>query len=459
MTRETRNLVAAAVVAVVTVTAAVVVLVRDQPPAETVPAFTGPGYTEYPPGPAEEVQPAGLPAVESWHLDAEQAYGRKFAQFRNPLWGTEFDSDDTGGIAVGSTVVTAIGLPKPGGYSLDHARLVGVDAGTGAVRWQVPADGLGGCAPTPLGESVVCFTTGYDGRDEIVAVDARSGALTRTATDWTSFGIAVDGDRVFTVEGNPEDTDVRVHAGTVADPAAHWSTPVEVSGGWEDVPGTAVLTVTGDVALVRVAGDAVGLDARTGRQTWARVVPDCVESATIVAGPVTLVGRTDCSGHLTEIEARAADGRVLTSVATGMATQLDRPAEATLPMVIGDGAYDRTTGERVWRSDDLRDATSVAVVGETVLVHAGDAASGLDLTSGERLWQRETDAGPEYVGYDGELVYGGDGRGAFAMAPRTGEVVWILEELGESGGQPRLVVAGESVVAVSGSVMAGVGAS
>ncbi|SDE10864.1 outer membrane protein assembly factor BamB family protein [Rhodococcus tukisamuensis] len=459
MTRETRNLIAAAVVAVVTVTAAVAVLVRDQPPAETFPAFTGPGYTDYLPGPTEDVQPAGPPAVESWRLDAEQAYGRKFAQFRNPLWGTEFDSDDTGGIAVGSTVVAAIGLPKPGGYSLDHARLVGVDAGSGAVRWQVPADGLGGCAPRPLGESVVCFTTGYDGRDEIVAVDARSGEVTRTATDWMSFGIAVGGDRVFTVEGNPEDADVRVHAGSVADPAAHWSTPVEVSGGWEDVPGTAVLTVAGDVALVQVAGEAVGLDARTGRQTWARVVPDCVESAAIVAGPVTLVGRTDCSGHLREIEARAADGRVLTSVATGVAAQPERQVDPELPMVIGDGAYDRTTGKRVWRSDDIRDATSVAVVGETVLVHAADTASGIDLATGERLWQRETDVAAEYVGYDGDVAYGGNGRGAFAMAPRTGEVVWALEDLGEPGGQPRLVVAGDSVVAVSGSAMAGVGAA
>jgi len=107
--------------------------------------------------------------------------------------------------------------------------------------------------------------------------------------------------------------------------------------------------------------------------------------------------------------------------------------------VLGDGAYDRRTGERLWTSPDLVAArepdeynasttrgTAVAVAGDVAILRGPEAKtmSGLDLRTGERLWSREDERFGTVAALDGPTLLTIDGDGIRAIATRTGESLW-----------------------------------
>jgi hypothetical protein len=130
--RSRWTLVAAAVAAVVTVSAATVVWVDRVP--TTVKKITG--------------TTAATPGL-AWSLDPADRLGRPFAAFADPREGTAFTVGEPGMIRAGDTLVTIVGTPNEG-TTLGDPVMIGIDARSGEVRWQAPAHDLVSCSDVPL---------------------------------------------------------------------------------------------------------------------------------------------------------------------------------------------------------------------------------------------------------------------------------------------------------------------
>jgi len=451
-------LVAAAVVAAVSVTGAVLVIARSGDASEPEVAA---GESTAPTAASES---GDTPDV-GWTLDAAETFGRAFAAFRDPRYGSEFDSDMPGFIDGGGTLVTLIGLPNPRGYSLDRAVMLGVGSTDGDVRWRATADNLGGCADAPLNGKVICYTNGADGRSAIVSIDVETGALTRTDSDWMILALAAAGDRIFVAEGNPEDDDVEVHAGSPADPDAFWTSRFDVGAAWEDAFGQ-MLSAEHGVGLLELGGDIVGFDLESGRQTWTRGTPECVGSAHITRPGLVAMTHTDCGqGRVLGAEAVDTSGRVIavSEGQTSVQLELDEPS-ADAPLILGDAAYSRRGGERTWTAAELRDSTVTAVAGDTVLLRHSESGEevGLDARTGEELWRREADdsSGTPAV-LDDRAVIAVGSTALSATDLRSGRREWtmpftvIVEEARSASGTPTLRRSAEVLVYTSDRSMAG----
>ncbi|WFR73165.1 hypothetical protein P9209_05105 [Prescottella defluvii] len=125
MNREIRDLLLAATTAVVAVTGAVVVVAHAG--GDGIRKITG----------TVDAAP-GL----GWSVDAAAMYGQSFAEFRDPRNGSEYDWGDPGFVYANGVVVSVVGV-SDGGMSLRNPVMVGIDATSGEVRWQSPADDLG----------------------------------------------------------------------------------------------------------------------------------------------------------------------------------------------------------------------------------------------------------------------------------------------------------------------------
>ncbi|MFD4268464.1 PQQ-binding-like beta-propeller repeat protein [Rhodococcus sp. NPDC058481] len=456
--RNRWQLFAAAVVAAVTVSGAVVVIARsgDEPETEAAAGESAAPTTATASGDAPEV---------AWTLDAAETFGRSFAAFRDPRFGSEFDSSEPGFVDVGDTLITLIGLPDPRGYSLDRSIMVGVDAADGSERWRTPADNLGGCAAEPVNEKVICYSNGADGRSAIVSVDVDSGAVTRTESDWMILALSASGDRIFVAEGNPEDDDVEVHAGTPEDPDAFWTTRFDVGAAWEDAFGQMLKTEHG-VGVLELGGDVVGFDLESGRQTWTRGTEECAGSAHITRPGLVAMTHTDCGqGRVVGAEVVDARGRVIArgDGESSVQFELDEPS-ADVPLIVGDAAYDRASGERRWTSGELRDGVVTAVAGDVVLVQSSETGQvvGLDADTGEALWRQERDGDfgtPAVLDGRSVIAVGADSLSATDL--RSGEREWVMpftaivEEDRSYSGNPTLGRADEVLVYTSGRSMAG----
>ncbi|WP_430334640.1 PQQ-binding-like beta-propeller repeat protein [Rhodococcus sp. ACT016] len=421
MNREIRNLLVAAAVAIVTVTSAVVTVV--QAGGDGTRKITG----------TSDAAP-GL----GWSVDAAATYGRAFAEFRDPRSGSEFDWGDPGFVISGDVVVTMIGVSH-GEMNLQDATMFGIDAVGGEVRWQSPADDLAGCASTPVDGRLVCFTSPLVEEPALVGFDLDTGEITRTPTEWMVFAIAADGDRLYVAEGDIEDDDVRLHAGTLADPDAQWSQPFVMGSVWEDDL-TDVLDVSHGQGVFTLGADVAGFDLDSGRPTWTTRLEGCSRVAPSDGG-VLVRFRTECDGHrITGSDVIDRGGRTIVSVDGEVAQSLsfDAPADESIPLLVGDGAYDRRTGDLRWTSPDLISprepdeynastalGTAVAVVGDVVLLrdYSAKTTTALDLRTGDRLWHRDDESFRTVGALDGQLVLT-VGDGIRAVDARTGESPW-----------------------------------
>lgn len=422
MNREIRNLLLAATTAVVTVTGAVVVVAQaggDGTRKITGTVDTAPGL--------------------GWSVDAAAMYGQSFAEFRDPRNGSEYDWGNPGFVHADDVLVSVVGVSH-GDMSLKDPVMVGIDAASGEVRWQNPADDLGGCTSVPVDDQLVCFTSPAATEPALVGYHLDTGEVTRTPTDWTVFALAAMDDRLYVAEGNIEDDDVRLHAGTLADPDGQWSQPFAMGSVWEDDL-TNALDVSHGQGVLTLGPDVAGFDLESGRSTWTARLDGC-SHATPSDGGVVVRVRTECDDRrITGSDAIDRSGRTLAAVDSAVAQylSLDRPADDGIPLLLGDGAYDRRTGALRWTSPDLISArepdeynanttqgTAIALIGDVAVLrdHGTRTTTGLDLRTGSRLWRHDDEPLGAVVALDGNLVLTIDGEGIRAVDIRSGESPW-----------------------------------
>lgn len=418
--RSTWTLIVAAVAAVVTVSAATVVWV-DRVPA-TVQKITG--------------TTAATPGL-AWSLDPADRLGRPFAAFADPRAGTAYGVGEPGMIRSGDTLLTVVGTPNEG-MTLGDPVMIGIDATNGQVRWQAPAHDLVSCSDVPLDGKIYCHALRKN--HELVSYDIDSGESVRRRVSENIFAIRTTSDALYVAEGNVEEDDVRVHSGTFDDVSAHWTRRLDMGASYEEVYSSEALAVIDGVGLVRTGGDVAQFDATSGAELWTNG-SRCVGTSSLLPGGFLVHADTGCrsAGHATEQLLRDPDGKV---IASSSAPTVQRPGyESTTdadPVLLGDSAYDRATGDRLWTNGDLisRDSNATGTVTAVVdgVVYLLDtnsrvrSESGIDLHTGKRLWHNVWD---EYANatvspddYRDGLLAGSDGTALTAVDVTTGEVAW-----------------------------------
>ncbi|WP_433654360.1 PQQ-binding-like beta-propeller repeat protein [Nocardia sp. CA-128927] len=378
-----------------------------------------------------------------WSVDAAATHGNAKAEFRDPRAGTEYDMGGSPGfIDAGDTLLAVVGV-SAGDMSVKEPMLVGIDAETGAVRWRTPAPHLEGCGGAPVDGRLVCVTAPSAEPTALVGYDIASGQVTRTPTDWQVFALATVDNHVYVAEGDVESDDVRVHSGTLADPAANWSRSFAMGTSWEDITSD-TLDVSHGQGLLNLGVQLAGFDLGTGASTWTTDLGGCSRT---IATSTALVERinTECSGyHVTGTDLFDRTGRVLaaTDSEATHSLSIDRPTDDTVPVLLADGAYDRRTGKRAWTSPDLvtkprntnsdnsnaTTGTATAILGDIALLRDSDARNmtGLDMRTGHRLWQLETERYGTVLAWDGHVVVLTDTTGLWAIDPRSGTTVWDI---------------------------------
>lgn len=452
---EVRNLVIAGVVAALTTAGAAAVLMQ---PEDTTRKITG----------TNDAAP-GL----AWSVDPTQVYGADDAQFRHPAGGTEYDAGGGGFIAAGATLVSVIAVPD-GQMYLREPRMYGFDAETGAVRWQAPAADLGGCAPSAVDDHIVCYTSGSVEESELVGYDVDSGAVTRTPVDWMVFALEAVDDRIYVGEGDVESDDVRVHSGTLADPDAHWTRSFAMGTAWENAFGSDILDVEHGQGVFTLGVDVAGFELETGQETWTLELSGC-SSPTVTFDAIVLISHSDCSGNgISGVDVVDRTGRTLVADMPGPHSLLrDEPADSSIPVLIGDTAYDRSDGSVLWTSSDLvyhaqddpvARGAAIAVLGDIALVFEpfDRVLSGLDLRTGQRLWQTDSEQPAAVRSGEGGIALLTDYDGLRAIDLSSGEGLWdtpfdaIVDEPHALLDNGELVVLGEGRYAfVSGRMMIG----
>ncbi|MBF6542348.1 PQQ-binding-like beta-propeller repeat protein [Nocardia brasiliensis] len=451
-----RGLILAAVAAVLTTAGAVYVLTQ---PADGVRKITG--------------TTAAAPGL-AWSV-AATALGEGGLEFRDPVAGTEFDVGGPGFIDAGDTLVTVTGVAN-GDLALRDPVLVGIDAGSGAVRWRAPAVGLRGCAATPVDSRIVCYANASE-TSELVGYDIGSGKVSRTPTPWLVFALAATGARVYVAEGDVESDDVRVHAGTFADPQAYWSRDFAMGTAWEDLSSDA-LTVTDGQGVFALGAGLAGFDLDSGAPTWTAELNGCSRASGLRGAVVERV-HTECAGYrVTGSDLLDRTGRVIatTDHAATQPLSIDSPADDTVPVLLADSARDRRTGAVVWTNPDLVTApratdtgntttgTAIAVAGEAALLRDDQAhtMTGLNMRTGHRLWQVRAERYGTPAAWDGEVVVLSDATGLWAVDPKTGVTVWDIPftavdatpEALSDGGQLRARTAGNFLYASARTLIA-----
>ncbi|WP_069167839.1 outer membrane protein assembly factor BamB family protein, partial [Nocardia altamirensis] len=414
-----RGLVFAAVLAVGTSAGAVAVLMH---PEDSIRKITGTN--------------SAAPGL-AWSIDAATLAGQAAAEFRTPVGGTEYDHGSAGFVAAGNTMITVIGAR--GESAPRDPQMYGIDARTGKARWHAPATGLGGCADTPVDGKLICFTSVLDKSPALVGYDIDTGAITRTPIDWLIFGLAADQDRLYVAEGDVESDDVRVHAGTLADPKAHWSRAFAVGTSWDSVDSQALDIAHGQGVLGLGAGLA-GFDLRTGSPTWTAELNGC-SSARGTFDALVVRTRIQCPGSRPEGSNGRTGADILDRTGGTLATTdsaavhdvaIDRPTDATIPILLADSAYDRRDGTVRWTNPDLvtRDGSTlrVATLGDTALLFDSRAGTttGVDLRTGHQLWETTTRRFGTVHTWNGRLAVLSDNAGLWAIDPHTGDTIWDI---------------------------------
>lgn len=395
-----------------------------------------------------------------WAVDAAEVLGREFAVFRSPLGGTEFNMEMGGFIDADSVVVTMAGMPDRRSYSLDDAELIALDAEDGSVRWRASAVDIGGCSPTLLDGSLLCYSGPYVSAAAYSVFDIESGERRDIVTPWSPIIAVVSGDDILALEGDIESNDVRVHSGTVEDPEANWSKAFDVGGSWESGYVEPVMSVRGDLGLISL-DETLGFDPKTGDQRWLYGYTTCSTTHTSSDG-VTLVLERDCQNDGQATRAYAIDQyghefarEDFPSAGSGSyfswRYSRDQPAGDSTPIILGDSGFDRKTGEKLWTNQEvLGSAQSLAVIGDVVAVTSADATIRfVDLSNGDVLWDTRTERTGEIM-WDGDLVV--DEGIVYGVNVRTGQRTWEVrvEPDGDDGFgswvQPRELWGGERVL-------------
>ncbi|MBY6682353.1 PQQ-binding-like beta-propeller repeat protein [Rhodococcus sp. BP-316] len=433
------RLIIAGTVAAVSVAAAVVVVTQDR--TTTIKRITDAS--------------ASAPGV-AWTLDAADS-GLDGARFADPRAGSMYPYA-AGSIRIDDHLLTIAAVVDPEGPSTE-ARLMSIDIVSGALEWSVPATDLQSCAEQPIDDRLVCITPSYAEDPTLRTFDLATGESTDHGDTSDTFAMTVSDGHVYTTSGNLEDADVTVHRGTVDDLSADWTAPLQAWAGWEDQYADQ-LTVADGTGHFDVGGGFSTFDPETGEQIWASdVLDDCLSGSYRTLGDVSVGSRLDCDSYepLGGI-AYSRTGEILAQSASDVSTYLiiDEPTDASVPFVLSDTAYDRTTGEKRWSSDQLiidrpadeyNEASTYgalqSVIGDVGVLSGERSTIGLDMLTGDQLWEAKSFSP---VGTDGDVMIAVRESDLVAVDLHSGDEVWTapLENVREGERlSPETMVGGE----------------
>lgn len=422
MSSQRTTLIVAGLVAVVTVSAAAFVVAQDR--ATTIKRIL-------------DASP-GAPGM-AWTTDVSES-GLDGAVFADPRTGSMF-SWGAGAFRIDDTLLTLAVVPDD--LTTSTAVMMAVDAVTGAVLWTEPADDLAACADQPLDGLLVCQIPTFGEHPGLLTFDVATGESHHYESAPDIFAATVANGSVYVAEGNLEDADVVLHRVTLDDYDADWSVGLDVWAGWEDQYADQ-LVVGEDSGHFDLGGDFTTFDAQTGNGLWSTdILDDCLIAQYRTLGDVSVASNFDCDGDssiVTGTTAYSSDGTVL-ATSSGPAIHylsIDEPSDVSVPVVLGDGAFDRRTGEQVWRSEKLTAlqpatewteetvrGTLVAVVGDVGVLSGDEQLSGIDLRSGEPLWTTERTG--SILARDGDRLLVSGGGELNAVDVHTGEQLWSAE--------------------------------
>lgn len=393
--------------AVVTVVAAVIVVAEDDPPVvATAPAATTTAPPTVPRAP--EVQ---------WSRSAEDVYGREFAQFSDPGAGSQNYPSAASFIDAGEVYVASVGLPDPSTGNFDAPALVGLDATDGSTVWRRDDFRVDSCADQHLFGNLVCVSTSESENPDskIVVVNAMTGEERSVGAPQRILAVGTDGSSLYTVnstvapqgyEGTPQ-----IKKGSVDDVGRDWVSEFPGVAIYAGSPSSAI-TFDGTYGLGRFGSTAIGFDSATGAITWYRGYPDsCVQQPYRVKPALVIMTEFVCSWSeaFTGTAAVTSDGRVLARSSTPIYPypEIDAPADVSLPMIVGDTAFDRSTGAFAWSNPLLASTNGVAVVGDVVIARASGSAhvTALDLRTGSVRWENDPDDYYPITAYADGLAY------------------------------------------------------
>ncbi|WP_338890684.1 PQQ-binding-like beta-propeller repeat protein [Rhodococcus sovatensis] len=413
----------AGAVAVVTVSAAAVVLMQDR--STTIKRIT-------------DASPAA-PGV-AWVTEVS-ASGIDGATFSDPRTGSMYPWGP-GSIRIDDMLLTLAVAPDGDGMNSD-AVMVAVETASGAVMWTSPAFELASCAEQPLDGMLVCYRPSYGEQPGLVTFDLSTGASNTIETAPEIVAATVANDRLYIAEGDLEGADVTLHRGTLDDYDADWSTPIAVSAGWEDQYADRLM-VGPEVGSFDVGGSFATFDAQTGEEIWSTdILDDCMIAQYRTAGDLAVASDFDCDASSSATTGSTALNRSGEELATysGPAEHylsIDEPADLSIPIVLGDTAFDRTTGQELWRNDllvfdDTGDeyneprtrGTLVALVGDVGILRFDDNTVGIDLRTGGQLWtSAETWS---LMAHDRDSVVAYSDGALVALDSHTGHQLWSAE--------------------------------
>jgi hypothetical protein len=361
-------------------------------------------------------------------------------------------------MATASYIVAALGKIDPTlveqGAPVTDVTLVGVDRVDGSSLWRTPIGRVDQCSMSTGDSYLACWSI-----RNVLFVDPESGNVAgSTSTDFDIGSVQVADDTVHvsgtvTPAGTPEQERIPVlTVGTVSDIDAEYYREFDPLGEYSygyASPRTGLTTVgTSNTPAGPAVTRVVDTDTADTLFTYA------AESLIPMSPNLVRAQNGVRAGLVGTEELLTRDGTFATSIpvpSSSALTYVGARADDSLPLFLGDGAYDAVTGAELWRNPDMivRESggpTSAvkAVVGQTIIVTSPETQTitGLNATTGEREWQTLwQDAYWVRDGAtDGQYYVFSDYTGTHAIRARDGVVVWSLPLTG--GADPREVRVG-----------------
>ncbi|MCK0516468.1 PQQ-binding-like beta-propeller repeat protein [Williamsia sp. DF01-3] len=345
-------------------------------------------------------------------------------------------------------LVGAIGTPTAkdasGSQRVDAVTLVGISRDDGTAQWRRPIGAVTQCADQLDSGIIACWDS-----KRIVFVDTATGKLlSENEPDFTvGQGQVIAGTAfVSGVQTNGSRHKLELTSGTPTDPSASYHRSFDIAGPLtavdEIVPSQNTLVLTTQTGENPIYQSTVyHLDSGTPRFTIGsntlRVVGDGLFLATQPSDLNPL--------GIQQLISRAGSPILTAPVPAYTHETLPTATIGPPPVLLGDGAYDPSSGLQLWRDPRMLTygsdwvSTARALAGATVIVASADTQSliGLDQQSGQQLWRTPwTDAYWIHGGItDGEYYAFTDYTGLHSLRVADGAIVWSLPL--PSGADPR----------------------
>lgn len=360
----------------------------------------------------------------AWTVSPRDLGGDPDDKFFNPLSPSAMRGS-TGFLDAGETLVTLMGSPMPDA----EFTLIGLDSSTGERRWSRSATGLH-CPMVVADGALPCLRTSGGRNEGVDFIDVDTGQSRGSFTPaFTIDDATSNGSTIFftgTANGARYYT-----SGTVESPTAHWSSgPIEPTL----CPyGSDAAGFTYDQGkLLHIGGTSSWfVDATTGTL----VDSDAFRSGLSLGDGYA---KESCS-HVTAPN-RSADTSTVTVVDRSGSTVFEKAGplrgpspvvtnRTSLPVFIGDTAYDPETGAVLWESSAIAPEGHFArltVVGDRLLVNDSESLISIDLDDGSTLWSVPTAERAQLGPTDGERILVADDAGVGAYNLIDGALEWFV---------------------------------